>query len=410
MPVEASPQTLIYPAARLSTIAYSVAFVALGLSAAALGPALPALAQQTNTRLAEIGFLFIGRSFGYMLGSLGAGKLVDRLSGHLLLSAILLLMSAMLFLAPLTPFLWLLTCVLVLLGIAEGGLDISANLLLVWIHRLRATPFLNALHFCFGVGALLAPILVARAILVRGDILWAFWILALYPLPISIWLLRLPSPGPPQASRLDQPAAAHWQIVLLVSLVFFGYVGAEVGYGGWIYTYASSLDLVDPAGAALLTSVFWGALTAGRLLAIPLSTRLKPIPFLLIDLAGCLLSLALIWLFPAGLIALWIGTIGLGLFMASIFPTLFAFTGGHVSMSGQVTRWLFVGTGLGGMFLPWLLGVLIDFRGPALMIPAIWLDLLLTLLLFLLCLILVRKNPSPAQEPAPARSLQSSAE
>jgi len=38
---------------------------------------------------------------------------------------------------------------------------------------------MNALHFFFGVGAFVSPIIVAQAILMTGDITWAYWVLAL---------------------------------------------------------------------------------------------------------------------------------------------------------------------------------------------------------------------------------------
>jgi len=52
-----------------ATLAYYVGFIALGLTTASLGPTLPGLAEQTQTRLGEISFLFTARSFGYLLGS-----------------------------------------------------------------------------------------------------------------------------------------------------------------------------------------------------------------------------------------------------------------------------------------------------------------------------------------------------
>jgi fucose permease len=68
--------------------------------------------------------------------------------------------------------------------------------------------------------------------------------------------------------------------------------------------------------------------------------------------------------------------------MASVFPTLLAFAGRHMAMSGAISRWFFVGSGLGGMILPWLLGTLIDRIGATAMIPALMLDLGLSFFAF----------------------------
>lgn len=367
------------------TIAYFAAFVALGLVTAAIGPALPTLSQQTGTRLGEIGFLFTSQNFGYMLGSLGIGNILDRSRGNLLLATILLVIAGMLAFIPLAPNLWVLTAILLVLGLANGGLDISANVMLVWVYRNRANPFLNALHFFFGVGAFLAPILVAQTLLISGGIRWAFWLLALYPVPAAIWLMKLPSPASPGSTGKvgDSPQKTRWLLILPITLVFMLYVGAEIGFGGWIYTYAISLNLADAAGAAYLTSLFWGALTIGRLLGIAIATRLRPASMLTLDLIGCLVSLGLIWLLPQFPAIVWIGSFLLGLFMASIFPSLLAFADQQMPITGQITRWFFLGTGLGGMLLPWLLGGLIEQRGPAAMAPALFLSLFLALLVFI---------------------------
>ena len=105
-----------------------------------------------------------------------------------MLAAALLVMAAMLALAPLMGLLWLLLAVVFVLGLAEGVVDVGGNALLVWVHRERVGPFLNAMHFCFGAGALLAPLVIAQAVLLTGDITWGYWVLAgLLVLP-ALWL------------------------------------------------------------------------------------------------------------------------------------------------------------------------------------------------------------------------------
>ena len=61
-------------------------------------------------------------------------------------------------------------------------------------------------------------------------------------------------------------------IRLLVVTFFVFYVGSESGYGGWISSYLLRRGVVrDKAKAAFVASVYWGGLTAGRLLAIPIA-------------------------------------------------------------------------------------------------------------------------------------------
>jgi FHS family Na+ dependent glucose MFS transporter 1 len=380
------------------TVGYYVAFVALGLVMASLGPTLPGLAKQTRTDLSEISFLFTVRALGYLLGSVQGGRLYDRVPGHPLMATGLLLMGAMMVLAPLMPLLWLLAAVLLVLGAAEGTLDVGGNILLVWVHSDKVGPFMAGLHFFFGVGAFLSPIIVAQAVLVSGSITWAYWALALLTLPAVVWLLRLPSTtaqttaeGNPAGQVAHRPTgdvgefgqtARQGLLVALLASFFFLYVGAEAGFAGWIFTYATALDLTGKTAAAYLTSAFWGALTLGRLLAIPIAARVRPRSILLGSLIGCLASVGLVLLWPTALAATWLGTLGLGLSMASVFPTTLSLAERQIRLTGRVTRWFFVGGSAGGMSLPWMIGQLFESIGPRVTMFAIMIDLILAVVVF----------------------------
>jgi FHS family Na+ dependent glucose MFS transporter 1 len=254
---------------------------------------------------------------------------------------------------------------LLVLGMSEGAMDVGGNTLLMWVHRSEVGPFMNGLHFFWGVGAFLSPIIVAQAVLVSGDITWAYWMLAVLMLPVVIGLLRLPSPAPQPSRPVSESRRVHHiLLVILIALFLFLYVGAEGSLGGWIFTYTVAMRLSSETAAAYLTSAFWGSLTAGRLLAIPLAARLRPRSVLLMDLAGCILSLGLILLWPNSLAAVWVGAIGTGLAMASIFPTTLSLAESRLHITGQVTSWFFVGASLGGMTVPWIIGQLFEPVGP----------------------------------------------
>jgi MFS transporter, FHS family, Na+ dependent glucose transporter 1 len=378
--------------ARMSkTYAYYAAFIILGLAAASFGPTLPGLAQNVSSTIGQISYLFVLRSLGYLIGSLLAGRVYDRVRGHPLMVGVIVILALTMFLVPLIPMLWLLAFVLLVLGIAEGLLDVGGNTLLVWVHRDKMGPYMNGLHFFFGFGAFLSPIIIAQAVLLSGDIVWAYWSLALLMLPVAYWLSRLPSPGPIVATEQEPNRPAVPLLIGLISLFAFLYVGAEVAFGGWVFTYATALQLGTETVAAYLTSGFWGALTAGRLASIPIATRYPPRTVLFVDLLIVLGSLAVILAFPGSFIALWVGAIGAGLGMASIFPTMLALAERHMTITGNVTSWFFVGSSLGGMTLPWAIGQLFEGIGPHVTMIAITIYVLLDLALFFVIMAYTRK-------------------
>jgi fucose permease len=296
----------------------------------------------------------------------------------------LIVMALTLALVPLTPLLWLLVLVFLVLGMAEATLDIGGNTLLVWVHHDRVGPFMNGLHFFFGLGAFLTPILVAQVVLASDGINWAYWILALLALPVAALLLRVPSPMAPadfsDESLLQRDSTAakgkRGVLVALFAAFQFLYVGAEIGFGGWIFSYAVVTGLAGAVSAAYLTSAFWGALTLGRLLAIPMSARARPSFILMGDLAGCLISLGIIILWPDSPEAIWVGTLGMGLSMASVFPVIMSLAERRMTITGLTTGWFFFGASIGAMSLPWLMGQLFESISPLATMVAIFVTIL----------------------------------
>ena len=359
---------------------------------ASLGPTLPGLAEQVGVPLAGISFLFATRSSGYLLGSLLGGRIYDRLPGHPVMGSVLLLMAGAMALVPLSSHVVLCAAVLLIVGISEGTLDVGANAMLVWNHPTNLAPYMNGLHFFFGVGAFVSPILIAQAVAYSGGILWAYWLLALCILPIALAILKLPSPKN-LGDHTDANGESHSLFIFLIAACFFVFVGAEVSMGGWIYTYAVKQQIADEKMAAYLTSGFWGALTLGRLIVIPLAARFRPRTIMWVDIVGAILSVWMMVLFPLSQGAIWLGTMGAGLFIASMFATLLAFAGRRMVITGRVTGWFFVGSSLGAMTVPWVIGQLFERIGPQVMLVAIGVDLVVAFGIFMVLLWRSRKMP-----------------
>ena len=367
-----------------NTVGYCAGFLAFGMVAALLGPTLNRLAQNTHSPLNRISILFTARSAGYMLGAFALGGLYDRYPGHPILAGGICLMALSTALAPVVPLLWLLTLIIFLTGIGESMVEVGNNTLIVWVvEREQVGPFMNILHFFFGVGAFISPAIVAKSLDISNDVRWAYWIVAGLMLPAVAWILSQKSPHIQGLSSNGAVESINYVLVGFICLLFLLYVGAEISFGGWIYTYAVKQGLSSETAAAYLTSAFWGALTVGRLFAVPLAARLRPQTVLLLDFVGCISSLSLLLLIDS-LVGVWIGTLGIGFSMASFFPTLLAFAERRMRISGRVTSWFGIGAALGAMTLPLLIGQLIGPLGPGAIMVAILIDLLLGFSLFVL--------------------------
>ena len=370
----------------IATTAYYLSFIIMGATTAASGPSLLTLAENTSSGLERISLIFIFGSLGYLIGSYFGGRAYDRIPGHKVMAGVLLILGVASTFIPISNTLGALLFFMFLSGLATGVLDVGCNILLLWTHGEKAGPFLNGLHFFFGIGSFTAPLLLARVLLTTGSINWMYWFFAITCVPIAIWLWVLPEPSHQMHSDEKKNAPIPLIPVLFCLLLFLLYVGLELGFANWVYTYALTLNLETTITAAYLTSAFWGSFTLGRLLGVWVSTRARAQTILFIDLLGCAVSTIIIMVWKDSNLALWIGTIGLGVSMASFFPTIFMLAGERMEITGTITGWFLVGSGAGSMLLPWLIGQIFAFTSPKAMTTVLLVDIaaiMVVLLLFL---------------------------
>ena len=347
----------------IQTICCYAAFIAIGLAAGLLGPTLVGLAKQTDSSFAEIGFVFTVHSLGYVVGSTFFGKFYDRVAGHRILALMIVMLSAALLLIPISHQLWMLLCAVFLLGTAEGTGQVGVNTLLLWLYHQKSTAFLNGAHFFFGVGALTSPIIVAQFLINGYDFAAAYRFVAFLILPVILLFLLVPSPGLMTGEKKEENQPVNYGLVALVALFYFLYLGAEISFGGWISTFATSLKLGDEVSSAYLASAFWSALTFGRLIAVPLSLKLKPRTLLIGDLVLALIGFAIIGFSGNSYSATLAGTIVIGASFASIYPTMFSFAGNRLNVSGRVAGFFVMGGSFGSMLFPFLAGLMFERSG-----------------------------------------------
>lgn len=349
-----------------NTLGYYLLFISLGFSLGITGPALPSLAEQTGSRLGDIGAIFLVGALGGMLGTAISGRLFDHITqGHRVLGLAQLVGAILLALIPLANSLPLLLIIFFFTGLPGGIINAGANTLLMWTHGKKAGPYVNGLHFAFGLGAFLAPTIFAQLLRMGGSYQMSYWALAGLALPISLFLLFLP--GSPQLSsqgkQNEQPKTSLRKIlpmVIIAMLFLFFYVGSELTYGNWIFTYALTLDLADATNAAYLTSGFWLSFTIGRAISIPVAAKFKPAQILTVAFLGGLGALALIIAVPNSLTVLWAATLSIGFFMAPVWATGYNLVGQSITLTATLSSIIIFGDSLGGVVLPWLTGKAIE--------------------------------------------------
>jgi FHS family Na+ dependent glucose MFS transporter 1 len=349
---------------------YLAAFVALGLAATLLGPAIPLLRDLTGASEGEISILFVVPAPGYIIGSTLAGRLYDRGGGHRILAGGLVVMAAGALLLPFViTSLAGLAVSFAILGLGMSVVDVGCNTLLVWSRTGDVGSIMNALHLCFGIGALVGPLSVGLSQWWLGNLTLACIVLAVPALVVAALALRMPSPSPRRAGqrvaapvdgvRRTSPRGA----MALVAVFFAIYVGMELGFAGWISTFAEETGLGDAPIPALAAGAFWAGFTLCRVISVPVARR---VPALHILTATCVASVVAAGaLVVAGDIpaVVWIGTFLFGAAVAPQYPMMVALAEERIGLSGGATAVIVASSSIGGLALPWVIGQMLDSRG-----------------------------------------------
>lgn len=339
-------------------------FISLGMAEAFIGPALGYFAAKWGASLADSGLTFTMLFAGSCGAAIASSWLLRRLGLARLLAVDTLLLAGGVALFALAPNLPLVLPITLILGLGAGGLAMMLNFAATTIYASRHGVALNLLNACFGIGALSGPLLVRFALAggmpLEGLLLGFAVVVALLGLTYLVLPLATPAAHTADAIPPHLHLLLRNRYVLTLSLIFFLYVGAEVGFGGWAATIATQGARLDAATAALVATAFWLAFTVGRMLAALIATRL-PTNALLIGAAGVGVIGGLLAAVSNGPL-LFAGAVLVGLGCAPIFPAAFVLaTNYRPAWAANVTGLAMLGASLGGAVLPYLQGQLLTF-------------------------------------------------
>ncbi|XP_069560459.1 major facilitator superfamily domain-containing protein 4B-like [Brachyistius frenatus] len=167
-----------------------------------------------------------------------------------------------------------------------------------------------------------------------------------------------------QNDNLRGLPVSFFMIHILGGMVLFMTDGIVGTYAGFVYTYAVQPPIsLAHKTAGYLASIFWAAITVGRLLSIPLSYRFQPVRLLMFNMAGAIVTVLMLLIFYTSHIFLFVGTCLCGLFLSSIFPCMLAYTEDILDYQGCATPVLVTSAGMGEMVMQVVVGSIIQTEG-----------------------------------------------
>jgi len=365
------------------TIFLVVTFLVLGLLVTVNGPTLLDLKDLLGASIGQISFIFLLGSIGGLIGCSLVGILLDKLKrfSYLICGFLLIGLGFSSAMFPYSPNLPAIYAVSFVTGLLNSAFDSAGQMVLfeTWAGR-DSGPYMHALHFMFGLGAFISPLLV-------------FFVYFCVDLrKVKIVVTDAEKEELKEKGRF--PGGRSLVVVVAMVLFFFLYVGQEVAYGTFITAFSvqSKLGLSRQEGSDV-TAIFWGTFAATRGLAIPAAIFLNPQEIMTLSCTICLVGATL--LSVLGEVyweVFYVGSAVMGAGMASVYATGLLWMEKHVKMNSRILTTMVIAGALGVKVFPLLVGQTIE-KHPA---SFLYLNLAITIgcsLLYLLSSLIAKTIP-----------------
>jgi FHS family Na+ dependent glucose MFS transporter 1 len=351
--------------------------------------------------------------------------------------------------------LWLLFLIFVLNGACLGFFEAGSNVYLLQLWGKETAPFMQAIHFMFGSGALIAP-LVAKPFLIERNLtememyenpnvtrvyhpdqtkliapygfIAAFLVVnALFNL-IVYRIYPVTEEHPSRKAR-QQPETGHqldsingnhsgdkktnnnhpeeklynknykrWKIltIALVLLFMHTYLGLEISFGSFLMTFAVKSDLaLTKATGANITTLFWSTFTLIRVITIFVIEWAGNAVIILISMTIALG--ANIILFPyanTDETMLWAGVAMIGIGMSSVWACIFGYLEEFFPVTSVIGSLMIVSAVLGEFVFPVIISAFIK-EYPQILMDVVLFCSCSIFTLFLFIMLLCRTKLSP---------------
>ena len=357
--------TLIEPRFRGLFVSVFALFTLFGTSMTIIGATLPKILANFHWNYLTAGIVLGAGAVAYFVSTFAAGYLVKHWgSKPTILLALTLIVAGLAFFAT-TPDPAANTLMSALIGLGQGGVEVGLNSTILRMDERNTGRPMNLLHGAFAVGAIVGPFAVS--LVMQGGLEWAVVYRGMAAVFVLLAVLMafadLPPVQPEAAEHHEKRERlsanpAYW----LSFFALFLYLGVELGVSNWVAEYFVVVFAYSPDASAMLVSLFWLGVLAGRF-GVPLLYKGSRPEAALVGLSAlATASIALLMLLsylPAYAITADVGR-GL-LFLAGLgcsiyYPTVMTLIGECFPRSqSQAVGFAATGGGIGSFVFPFLM-------------------------------------------------------
>ena len=337
-------------------------FFVNGVMALSVGAILPYVMEEKGINYSIAGSLLSAFAIGNFLASFiypfMCHKLGRKKSVILMTCMIPICFIILSFLPPVS----VLYLIILLIGIARGCCSIFSNAM-VNDNCPNDPEKITLLHTVFAIGAFLAPFLMSLCLWLGFG-----WRVIIYIL-VVLWLIAIffyftiheDAKQTTIKSKSDKTDYSFLKLsdFYIMGLLLFFYLGVENCVNGWFITYFKSSGIMSNTYANNLVSIVWIMVMAGRILNGRLSKTCEKGTLILINCVGTVVFFFLL-IATSNLTIITISIVGLGFFLAGIYPTCIANLGKVLEGSISGMSYLLAMAALGGIITPKIVGMIAD--------------------------------------------------
>ncbi|XP_076461713.1 sodium-dependent glucose transporter 1A-like [Babylonia areolata] len=387
-----------------------------------LGPAFLDIQIITQTDAEQASFFFTAGSVGYLVGSLLAGMIYDKLNKSLLLLLSLVGLAVSTAILPWCYLYSLMITIHAVVNLFVGILDTSGNTSMLRIWGSEGEMATQFIHFAFALGGVVSPLVTepfltpnpeddidittiattslamdnvtiasyptstpdvmnnstAVPLPLTTDVHYAFLIsgglILLIAIPLTVQLFSDRSQKRRQ-DKQDEKKDVKQPLPLLLFLFVQGilclfyliYCAAEDTLMFFLTAFVVKQLHWSKSRGAQTAALFWASFAGGRFLCIFVVRILKSLKLLILSCVSLVFSTLAMLLFSArGIdVGIWMSTIFTGVSMAAIFPTGFTWMEEElVRVTGRVTSSILITASSGTIFNPIIVGYLMQELAP----------------------------------------------
>ena len=343
------------------------AFFVSGAASQPLGSFIPFLREQYGFSYDLSGVLLSCQSTGNLISVLLAGFLPIYLGRRraILTTSVWMAVAYLIFASGFgSPALFV--AAFTMTGIARGGNSNFSNTMISTLPGDKATRGYNLLHGCFAVGALLSPLVLVFCTNRFPAMGWRLvaGLLALLCLSQIAVYAKMPLPQEPKGKSVKTVDRSFLKVkqFWLGSAMLFFYISVEYAIVGWLVSYFQDTGVLSASWSQMMNSLLWLVIFCGRMIGAAITGKISRSKLLLIDGVG-FFAFFLVMFFSRDPVLIVLGLMGVGLFMATIYPTAFAF-GSDCIRGNDLGCSIMIFTGsAGGIITPALVGLVAEQAG-----------------------------------------------